>query len=44
MFKEKVYIVPTKNSAVGMRAAVKVMAPLALKLGKGEEIGSSKEE
>ena len=44
MYKEKVYMVATKNSAVGMRAAVKVMAPLALKLAKGEAIGASIEE
>ena len=44
MFKDKVYIVPTKNSAAGMRDAVKKMAPLAVKLGKGEKIGSSAEE
>ena len=44
MFKDKVYMVSTKNSAVGMRAAVKVMAPLALKLAKGEPIGASIEE
>ena len=44
MFKDKVYMVPTKNSAVGIRNAVKVMAPLAIKLGKGEPIGASIEE
>ncbi len=44
MFKKSVYIVPTKNSAAGMRAAVKKMVPLALKLGKGEEIGSPEED
>lgn len=44
MYKNKVYICPTKNSAAGMRAAVKMMAPLALKLAKGEKIGSSKED
>ena len=44
MFKDKVYIVSTKNSAVGMRDAVKIMAPFALKLAKGEEIGASIEE
>lgn len=44
MFKTKVYIVGTKNSAAGMRSAVKVMAPFALKLAKGEKIGSSAEE
>ncbi len=41
MYKEQVYITPTKNNAAGMRAAVKVMAPLALKLGRHEEIGAS---
>jgi len=44
MYKQKVYIVPTKNSAAGMRAAVKVLAPLVLKMAKGEPIGSSKED
>ena len=44
MFKEKVYIVATKNSAVGMRDAVAKMAPLALKLANGESIGASAEE
>lgn len=44
MFKNQVYMVPTKNSAAGMRDAVKKMAPLAVKLGKGEKIGSSAEE
>ncbi len=44
MFKNKVYIVSTKNSAVGMKDAVKKMAPLALKLAKGEKILSSAEE
>lgn len=44
MFKQKVYIVPTKNSAAGMRDAVKKMVPLALKLGKKEKIGSSAQE
>ncbi|SHJ44638.1 glycine reductase [Hespellia stercorisuis DSM 15480] len=44
MFKTKVYIVPTKNSAAGMRGAVKVMAPLALKLAKKEPIGASSQE
>ena len=32
MFKDKVYIVSTKNSAAGMRGAIKALAPLALKL------------
>lgn len=44
MFKKSIYIVSTKNSAAGMRDAVKKMAPLALKLAKGEEIGSPEEE
>lgn len=44
MYKTKVYIVETKNSAAGMRSAVATMAPLALKLAKGEKLGSSKEE
>ena len=36
MFKDKVYIVPTKNSAAGMRDAIGKLAPLAMKLAKGE--------
>lgn len=44
MFKNKVYTVATKNSAVGMRDAVKKMAPLTLKIGRGEAIGASSQE
>ena len=44
MFKNKVYICPTKNSAAGMKDAVSKMAPLALKLAKGEAIGASCED
>lgn len=44
MFKTKVYIASTRDSAAGMRDAVKIMAPLALKLARGEKIGSSAEE
>lgn len=44
MFKKDVYIVATKNSAAGMRDAVKKMAPLALKLARHEAIGASCEE
>jgi len=44
MFKNEVYIISTKNSAAGMRKAVSKMAPLALKLAKGEEIGVSSQE
>lgn len=39
MFKNKVYTVSTKNSAAGMRDAVKKLAPLALKIAKGRKIG-----
>lgn len=38
MFKKDAYIVPTKSSAAGMRKAVPVMARLALKLLKKEEV------
>ena len=44
MFKQSVYMISTKDSATGMRDAVKKMAPLALKLARGEKIGSSAEE
>lgn len=44
MFKKDVYIVATKNSAAGMRDAVKTMAPFALKLARHEAIGASCEE
>ena len=44
MFKKEVYIISTKNSAAGMRDAVKKMAPLAIKIAKGEAIGASAEE
>jgi glycine reductase len=44
LYKKSVYIVATKNSAAGMRDAVAKMVPLALKLVKGEEIGSPDEE
>ncbi len=44
MFKKSVYIISTKNSAAGMRKAVKAMAPFAIKLAKGEEIGAPDEE
>ncbi len=43
-FRKEIFIIETKNSAAGMRDAVKVMAPFALKLATGEEIGSSAEE
>lgn len=44
MFKTQVYMVSTKNNAAGMRGAVAQMAPLALKLARGEAIGASAEE
>ena len=43
MFKNKVYTVSTKNSAAGMRDAVKKLAPLALKMLK-RKIGASCQE
>ena len=44
MYKNKVYIFPTKDSAAGMRDAVAKVAPFAIKLGNKEAIGSSKVE
>ncbi len=44
MYKKDLYIVETGNSAAAMRKAVPVMAKLALKLAKGEKIGSPAEE
>lgn len=44
MYKKNVYIVSTKNSAVGMRDALPHIAQLAIKLAKGEVIGSPEEE
>ncbi len=44
MYNQKTYIVSTKNSAAGMRDAVKKLAPLTLKLAKGEKIGASSVE
>ena len=44
MFKTQVYIVSTKNSAAGMRDAVSKLAPLAVKVGRGEAIGASAQE
>lgn len=44
MFAKDVLIVSTKNSAAGMKDAVKKMAPLALKLARGEKIGASCQE
>ena len=44
MFKKEIHIISTSNSAAGMRKAIKPLASLALKLGKGETIGSPAEE
>ena len=43
MFKNDVYMISTKNSAAGMRDAVKKLAPLAVKLAR-RKYGSSAEE
>jgi glycine reductase len=44
MYKDKMLIVATRDSAAGMRAAVPTMAALALKLLNKEPIGASIEE
>jgi glycine reductase complex component B subunit gamma len=44
MYKKQLYIVETKNSAVGMREALPTIAKLALKLAKGETVLSPAEE
>ncbi|MBO5501457.1 MAG: acyl-CoA dehydrogenase family protein, partial [Clostridia bacterium] len=40
MYKDKTYIIQTKDSAAGMRDAVKKMTAFALKYAKGEKIGA----
>lgn len=44
MYKQNVYIIQTGNSAAKMRKAIPPMAALALKLLKGEPIGSAAQE
>ncbi len=44
LYRKSIYIIPTKDSAVGMRDAVSKIVPFALKLAKGEKIGSPEEE
>jgi glycine reductase complex component B subunit gamma len=44
MYKKQVYIVETKNSAVGMRDALPKIANLALKLANKQTIGAPNEE
>lgn len=44
MYKKDMYIVSTKNNAAGMRDAVKILVPLALKVARKEKIGAPAEE
>lgn len=44
MYKKDMYIVSTKNNAAGMRDAVKVLVPLALKVARKEQVGAPSEE
>jgi glycine reductase len=44
MYRSDVYMIETGNSAVSMRKALPLMASFALKLSKGEEIGTPLEE
>lgn len=44
MFAQDVYIISTRNSAAGMRDAVKKMVPLSMKLMKGQAVGASSQE
>ena len=44
MYKKSAWIIQTPNSAAGMRKAVPAMAKLALKLLKGEAVGTPEEE
>ena len=44
MYKKSAYIVQTPDNAVGMRKAIPAMAKLALKLLKGEKLGSPEAE
>lgn len=44
MYKKDMYIVETKNSAAGMRDAIKKLTKLAVKIAKDEKIGTSAEE
>lgn len=44
MYKKDVYLVSTRNSAVGMKDALPKLAKLAIKLVKGEEIGTPAED
>lgn len=44
MYKKYLYIVETRNSAVGMRDALPKVAKLALKIAKGEPVGLPSED
>lgn len=44
MYKKDIYMIETANSAAGMKDALSKIAPLALKLGKGEAIGTPEAE
>ncbi len=44
LYKKSIYIVQTKNSAVGMKDALPKIVNLALKLAKGEKVGSPAED
>lgn len=44
MYKKDIYIVSTRNSAVGMRDALPKIANLAVKLAKGEGVGTPAED
>jgi glycine reductase len=43
-FRKDVVIVPTKESAAGMGAALKELARMTLKLGRGEALGTPEED
>jgi len=44
LYRKQVYIVKTGNSAAKMREAISAMSKLALKLARGEELGTPEEE
>ena len=44
LYRSQVYVVPCSETAVGMRTALPVLSRLAMKLGRGESVGSSDEE
>ena len=43
-YRGQVYMASTSDTAVGMGAAIEVMAKLAVKLGRGEELGPADED